>query len=390
MRQYLTALLLMAGVGAWAQVTPQTPTAGETYYIYNVGQQKYLANDGTGQLTLGDAALAVTLTQADAAMQTWTMTTAGGTLSATVAEPTRCDGTGKYAAWQLTESDATQKTYTMGCMMTETNAVSYLYWHKGLLVDELVRFPLVPDYEYDNAQWQFVSKADYESRVITLDETSATLTMPQAAGTYEVRLKRTVSNNLWNSLCLPFAVSMGQMQQAFGADVKVAELTGVDATTLLFTSVTAGNIEAGKPYIFKPTQSLPAEGYYTFSGIGSAGFVGEATAVTHQPVTFTGSLVKTTAPKGAYVLRTNMIWQLVEDMAMKGFRAYFTEDTQAGTITEWQLDGTLQIDATTGAERTEAGDIYSAAGQRVRRNATDATGLQKGVYIMNGKKMIVK
>lgn len=34
MRQYLTALLLMAGVGAWAQVTPQTPTAGETYYIY--------------------------------------------------------------------------------------------------------------------------------------------------------------------------------------------------------------------------------------------------------------------------------------------------------------------------------------------------------------------
>lgn len=85
-----------------------------------------------------------------------------------------------------------------------------------------------------------------------------------------------------------------------------------------------------------------------------------------------------------------MIWQLVEDMAMKGFRVYFTEDTQAGTITEWQLDGTLQIDATTGAERTEAGDIYSAAGQRVRRNATDATGLQKGVYIMNGKKMIIK
>lgn len=172
----------------------------------------------------------------------------------------------------------------MACMMTEVNVASYLYWHKGLLEDELLRLPLVPDYEYDNAQWQFVSKADYESRVLTLDETSATLTVPQAAGTYEVRLKRTVSNNMWNSLCLPFAMSMGQMQQALGADVKVAELTGVYATTLQFTSVTAGNIEAGKPYIFKPTQSLPEEGYYTFSGIGSAGFVDEATAVNTSPL----------------------------------------------------------------------------------------------------------
>ena len=35
-------------------------------------------------------------------------------------------------------------------------------------------------------------------------------------------------------------------------------------------------------------------------------------------------------------------------------------------------------------------DIYSIDGQKVRINATDTNGLKQGVYIMNGKKVVIK
>ena len=42
------------------------------------------------------------------------------------------------------------------------------------------------------------------------------------------------------------------------------------------------------------------------------------------------------------------------------------------------------------ANLTEPADVYTTDGRKVRRQATSLIGLKKGVYIVNGKKQIVK
>lgn len=48
------------------------------------------------------------------------------------------------------------------------------------------------------------------------------------------------------------------------------------------------------------------------------------------------------------------------------------------------------IDEVKPVEVPEVSDIYSLDGRLVRKNAASLEGLPKGLYIMNGKKMVVK
>ena len=74
------------------------------------------------------------------------------------------------------------------------------------------------------------------------------------------------------------------------------------------------------------------------------------------------------------------------------FRVYFTvaegADAKAITFTsDNEITGINDIKATDAAK---AGNIYSIDGKLVKANATSTEGLAKGVYILNGKKVIVK
>ena len=75
-----------------------------------------------------------------------------------------------------------------------------------------------------------------------------------------VTLVRTfTTDNSWHALCLPFSVSAMQMKRVFGNDVMVQEFESVyiDNERLLMNFVgTDGNIEAGKPYLIKPSKEV--------------------------------------------------------------------------------------------------------------------------------------
>ena len=88
-------------------------------------------------------------------------------------------------------------------------------------------------------------------------------------------------------------------------------------------------------------------------------------------------------------------------MAMKGYRAFFTyRGTAQSKQLTWSLDDTITaIDAmpsapsaassADGAAASAPRDIYRPDGTLVRRHATTAEGLQPGIYIMNGMKVVV-
>jgi len=75
---------------------------------------------------------------------------------------------------------------------------------------------------------------------------------------FEVAVWRTLTNEQYNTFCLPFALTDAQLQSVFGVDYDLQELTGssLDGETLNleFTKCTA--LEAGKPYLLQPSVNV--------------------------------------------------------------------------------------------------------------------------------------
>lgn len=364
-----------------AQPTASTPTAGQSYYIYNVGQKQYMAADSEGKLTLSATGMAIELTQADATVGTWYLTTPMGKLSGTVLEQTQCDGSGMYQEWKL--ALVSDGRYTIAMRNSGVNAYSYLEYNK--FFGRPIRNIFAPDASVEDAQWIFVSPADYEQQIVTLDQAATTYETPTATRA-TVHLIRNFSLNKWNSFCVPFAISADQLKSQFGNDVRIAAFTGCTETTLQFTTVE--QVEAGVPYLVYPTAGYGDKGYYEFTDVTR--FVATPQAVTKSQVSYTPSFVSTTAPQGAYVLSQNVVYHLTSAMAMKGFRAYFVENSAAAKISSWTLDGVVTGIEEIEGQEVQPFDVYNMNGQKVRSRVTTTDHLPQGVYIVNGKKVIIK
>ena len=376
-----------------AQVTGQKPEAGKTYYLYNVYKKSYVTFDDNGKMTLSGQGSPLTLSNADENTEgTFFMkTSAGNKVATSFLDEVSADGTGVYDHWIFLTIDenSTNPIYAIGCRIPDAGAVAFLYWSD--LLQRVIKLHIQPASTYTRGQWLLVSQSDYEANVITFDEASESYTQPTLAeGTSAtVRLKRNFTLNSWNSLCLPFSIDKAQIESQWGEGTRVAEYTGCTETTLKFTSV--DKIEAGKPYLVNPTKSFDNDkDYYEFTDVAS--FEKNPIDASWSPVTYKGYFYKTTVPKGAYVLRKNVVYHLVSDMTMKGFRAYFVEeDGNQAKIVNWTLDGgeTTGIDEVV-VNMENPADVYQLDGRLVRSNATSLEGLSKGVYIVNGKKIIVK
>lgn len=191
-----------------------------------------------------------------------------------------------------------------------------------------------------------------------------------AGETADVKVYRAMTaDDDWNTLCLPFNADAS----LFSA---IAELTGVEGTTLKFETATA--IEAGKAYLVKPAANITE---ITATGV-------ELKAVTPTTVTgyaFTGIYEPTAIDEGdLFVAAYNKLTPADNSgNKLKGFRAYFDVTGTGARATSFVVDdtttGIIGVDGTV----IENGKIYNLNGQKVQ-NA------QKGLYIVNGKKVVVK
>ena len=363
------------------------PEAEKSYYLLNVAEGKFLSAADNGTLTLGGAKLAVTVTTNANGFQV--LTTNKGDLAGVLLGKARCNGQGAYSEWTISLLSADSKGYALGCRSKEASNTEWLYYSSVL--QDVRTQPYKPSNILTIAQWQFISEEQLKDPVEILDEKSESYPTPSigTTGSAEVHLKRTFSANSWNSLCVPFAISDDEVKTQFGNDAKVAEFTGATATTLEFSSCTG--IEAGKPYlVYIPEGATQTE--FTFKGVSH--FAGTPTDVVqhgsaNEKTTFHGYFHKSTAPKGSYVLRENLVYHLVSDMDIKGFRAVLIDGPATQRVfTQWSLDGTTtgigNIDATV----IQRFNVYNTNGQMVRHAATSLDDLPHGVYIVNGKKVI--
>lgn len=83
-----------------------------------------------------------------------------------------------------------------------------------------------------------------------------------------LHLKRSFELNKWNTLILPVDLTYGQMKEAFGNEVKLAELYKLTPNSVRFKTVECNNdeavmLKAFSPYIIKPTKEAGQNSAYT-------------------------------------------------------------------------------------------------------------------------------
>lgn len=230
---------------------------------------------------------------------------------------------------------------------------------------------------------------------VVLDENATEA--PAAATGVNVRVKRTINAGEWSTICLPFAMTAEQCKAAFGSDVQLGDFTGYEITeegdaitgiTVKFSTATA--IEANRPYIIKVSQAVSE---FTVDGVDIDPQEAEINmGSSRKPKAFIGNYVAGTAVgNGCLFLNGGKFWYSVGTTKIKAFRAFFNFNDLLPDFEDNYAEAPVLIsfsDNTTGIDGVKRESItddryYNLKGQRVE-NPT------KGLYIKNGKKVVVK
>ena len=190
-------------------------------------------------------------------------------------------------------------------------------------------------------------------------------------------LYRKISNGTFATICAPFPITGG----ATGTFYQPESLS--DAGVLNFESVETK--EAGKAYLLKATADVTA---LTGSGSVKASPVDNGTGVVMK-----GTYSNITAiDNDDYVLSGSNLYKVNSTVSLAPFRACFSlPDAQAqARVIHLNFDETSGIDTVDMAtNKVSAANIYNLQGQRISVSSEQSV-LPMGIYIVNGKKVLIK
>lgn len=228
----------------------------------------------------------------------------------------------------------------------------------------------------------------------TLDETKTKNVIEDCAYA-NVTLQRTLEASHWNSFCVPFALDAEQVAQYFGEGTQLRTYEGRCENNIVYFA-TVDNIEAGKPYIMKPGNAVVKNP--TFEGVsmvatgldtnGNPQAVGDASTVQMKGIYNHVTLVQDKT--NIYIGAGNKFYYPADAEAcqMNGLRAYFIvpEGTDIKKLRA-NLDGaTTSLGEIFDTEESNT-PVYNLQGQCVGNSLST---LKSGIYVQNGKKVVVK
>lgn len=252
---------------------------------------------------------------------------------------------------------------------------------------------------------------------------------------YPFHLSRKFVLKAWNAITLPCDVTGSQIRETFGDDAKLCKLEGVNPQNkdqILFSTVdlfenydtpaivhgecyliwvTKGPVVAeNTPHTFTvkkendpdvPSQEVtfPYGNIYTINGVSCP--EGMVTPDNHT-VEVGGKLSYTyfyhrpnNAPKGSYVMSDGKMYHLPQAWdGLLGTCWYITDLSQDGKTLQLMVNGEGGTTDINGIVTELPGDnahegVYNINGQKVA-DGTSLKNLPKGIYIMNGKKYVIK
>lgn len=209
-----------------------------------------------------------------------------------------------------------------------------------------------------------------------------------------IDFKRYLSASQWRSMSLPYNLDEEQTAKLFGNDAKITTLTSVvsddQKKTLSISFGPINSIKANKPYLVKVAADRQE---FVLKGVSLDVDKFTSTSVNINGVSFVSTAPaedgtdRTELPMNAYYLSNNVFYPhknnkvtikaglcymvLGAEAAAKGYSLNFQNED--GSVT-----GIQEIPA---ARENKAMEIYTLQGVRVLRPG-------KGIYIVNGKKMV--
>lgn len=202
------------------------------------------------------------------------------------------------------------------------------------------------------------------------------------AADVKVQLTRTLSEEYWNTFCVPFSMTAEQIKTTFGEGTKVTEYASTEGTTLNFTEATA--ITAGVPYLIKPatTTATPA-----IEGVTIAAGDAQEKGSTYKFIGIYSPKALATNGTELFIGTDSKLYSPAEGKnTINGMRAYLnvptgTEGARLNILGEMvtAIDGV----SLNGNDEVK---VFNLKGQRV---GNTTKGLAKGIYVVNGKKMVI-
>lgn len=270
----------------------------------------------------------------------------------------------------LTNLNASDETYTNGSWTGNVHEVTFS--NKSSKV------------EIKSATIKLVATSLDLSEAETAEETAKKLTESNGK-TIDVKLARTLTANVWNTICLPFDVTAEQIANVLKSEGNVKEYGSEDVNkqTIYFKDATI--MTAGTPYLIKPTEDAKE---LVFKGVT----IKNVDAVDRM----VGDKYNMCGVFGKYAMNTNGTELFLKTdgkfyvpaegkETMKGFRAYFLVPTNtAGAALNLSFGDATGINGVA-ADAEKSVKVYNVNGQYV---GTSLEALPKGLYIVGGKKVL--
>ncbi len=218
--------------------------------------------------------------------------------------------------------------------------------------------------------------------VFVIDEGEAFVSPQQDMHDVAVRLNRTLTSGHWNTFAVPFDIETESLK-----DAQIAKFTGkMEGSTMIFENGQT-RIEAGTPYLVKWEVKNP-----TYEGVTLKAINAQTVSSTDQRYSF----VATYSPATLALDKTerylgsdgNLYYPTgAEGQAnrLKGLRAYYRVPATAGTKIAF-FDETTGIVLPKEQSQPCQFKVYNLNGQYL---GSSLNGLPKGLYIVNGRKVII-
>lgn len=199
----------------------------------------------------------------------------------------------------------------------------------------------------------------------------------------------------WNTIVLPFALNETQVKEMFGEGAKVAAYKGStvngDHVTLNFEEQTS--MEVQTPYMIKPGTNASKKVNGVFLEAAALKTVKDANS---NGIDFVGNYTTgQTLQKNSFFISSNTFYRASGKETMKAYRATFQVPSSLSAAKSMNTVFVGEGGSVTAIDDVHVSpqgsfDVYHINGMLVKKNAIDLNGLDKGIYIINGKKYVVK
>ena len=242
-----------------------------------------------------------------------------------------------------------------------------------------------------------------------------------------LNLRRAFDLNKWNALVLPMNLSGDQVKAAFGnGDAQLSELVGINPERISQIQFKKVNLDkegltAGKCYLVYVTKEpdIASNVAYTYlnksktvygplyqiEGVTQKNYTDVTVSDTYTTsvgtLNFKGYYYKVAgeAPIGSYIMGGGNMYYLNKASTVYGTTWVLQDDGSNPNPAKYSISiNGVEEDVVTGiagltidnGAQTATQKVFNLNGQMVKSNSTSLENLPKGIYIVNGKKYVVR